>query len=68
MEPPLCTHAILTLVLLDTANVALLEKRVVEGLLLNTGPVTMEETLEITGGLLEPGEEGRVACGETGLD
>lgn len=61
-------HAVLTLVLLDTANVARLEKRVVEGLLLDTGPVTMEETLEPAGGLLELGEDEKVAGGEAGLD
>lgn len=61
-------HAVLTLVLLDTANVARLEKRAVEGLLLDTGPVTMEETLEPTGGLLELGEDEKVAGGDAGLD
>lgn len=61
-------HAVLTFVLLDTANVALLEKRAVEGLLPDTGPVTMEETLEPTGGLLEPGEDEMVAGGDAGLD
>lgn len=50
--------AVLTLVLLDTANVARLEKRAADGLLPDTGPVTMEDTLEPTGGLLEPGEGG----------
>lgn len=61
-------HAVLTLVLLDTANVALLEKRVVDGLLLDKGPVTMEEPLEPTGGLLELGEDEKVAGGDPGLD
>lgn len=60
-------HAVLTLVLLDTANVARLEKRAVEGLLPDTGPVTMEETLEPTGGLLDPGEDEKVAGGDAGL-
>lgn len=60
--------AVLTLVLLDTANVARLEKRAVEGLLLDTGPVTVEETLEPTGGLLELGEDEKVAGGDAGLD
>lgn len=56
------------LVLLDTANVARLEKRVVEGLLPDTGPVTMVETLEPTGGLLELGDDEKVAGGDAGLD
>lgn len=56
------------LVLLDTANVARLEKRVVEGLPLDTGPVTMEETLEPTGGLLKLGEDGKVTGGDVGLE
>lgn len=45
---------------------ALLEKRAVDGLL-DTGPVTMEETLEVAGGLLELGEVGKVAVGDGGL-
>lgn len=61
-------HAVLTLVLLDTANVARLEKRAAVGLLLDTGPVTMDETLEPTGGLLELGEDEKVAGGDAGLD
>lgn len=61
-------HMILTFVLLDTANVALLEKRAAEGLLPDTEPVTMEETLELTGGLLEPGEDEKVAGGDAGPD
>lgn len=51
----------LTLVLLETANVARLEKRPVDGLLLERGPVTMAETREATGGLLELGDEESVA-------
>lgn len=47
---------------------ARLEKRAVDGLLLDTGPVTMEETLEPTGGLLELGEDETVAGGDDGLD
>lgn len=47
---------------------ARLEKRVVEGLLLETGPVTMEETLEPAGGLLELGEDEEVAGGDAGPD
>lgn len=46
---------------------ARLEKRAVEGLLPDTGPVTMEETLEPTGGLLELGEDEKVAGGDAGL-
>lgn len=56
------------LVLLDTEKVARLEKRVVEGLLPDTGPVTVEETLEPTGGLLELGEDEKLAGGDAGLD
>lgn len=56
------------LVLLDTAKVARLEKRAVDGLLLATGPVTMEDTFELTGGLLELGEDEKVAGGDAGLD
>lgn len=48
--------AVLTLFLLDTANVARLEKRAGEGLLPITGPVVMDDTLEPTGGLLDPGD------------
>lgn len=55
-------------VLLDTANVARLEKRVMEGLLLDAGLVTMEETLEPAGGLLEVGDEEKAAGGDGGLD
>ncbi len=47
---------------------ALLEKRAVEGLLPDTGPVTVDKTLEPTGGLLELGEDEKVAGGEAGLD
>lgn len=47
---------------------ALLEKRAVEGLLPDTGPATMEETLEPTGGLLETGEDGKAAGGDVGLN
>lgn len=56
------------LVLLDTEKVARLEKRVMEGLLPEAGLVTMEETLEPAGGLLELGEEEKVAGGDAGLD
>lgn len=59
---------LLTLVLLETENVALLEKRAVEGLLPDTGPATMEETLEPTGGLLETGDDGKAAGGDVGLN
>lgn len=54
--------------LLDRAKVARLEKRVVEGLLLDNRPVTIEETLEPTGGLLEVGDDEKGAGGEVGLD
>lgn len=47
---------------------ARLEKRVVEGLLPDTGPVIMEETLAPTGGLLEVGEDERGPGGDAGLD
>lgn len=47
---------------------ARLEKRVVEGLLPDTGPVIMEETLAPTGGLLEVGEDERGAGGDAGLE
>lgn len=47
---------------------ARLEKRVVEGLLLDSGPVIMDVTLEPTGGLLELGEDEKVAGGDAGLD
>ena len=47
---------------------ARLEKRVVEGLLLDTGPVTMEETLEPAAGLLELGDDEKVAGVDAGLD
>lgn len=60
-------HAVLTLVLLVTAKVALLEKRVVEGLLLVTEPVTMEDTLESVVGLPWLGEDEEVAGGDDGL-
>lgn len=46
---------------------ARLEKRAVDGLPPDAGPVTMEDTLEPTGGLLEPGEHEKVAGGEAGL-
>lgn len=36
---------------------ARLEKRAGEGLLPDSGPVIMEETLEPAGGLLEPGDD-----------
>lgn len=46
------------LFLLDRAKVARLEKRVVDGLLLDNGPVTMEETLDPSaGGLAEVGDD-----------
>lgn len=46
------------LFLLIKAKVARLEKRVVDGLLLENGPVIMDETLDPTaGGLVEVGEE-----------
>lgn len=60
-------HAVLTLFLLDTANVARLEKRVVVGLPADTGPIIMEDTLEPTGGLLEVGDDEKVAGGDAGL-
>lgn len=44
------------LFLLDKAKVARLEKRVVEGLLLDNGPVTMDDTLDPTAGGLAGGE------------
>lgn len=47
---------------------ARLEKRAVEGLLPDTGPVIMEDTLEPTGGLLEPEEDEKVTGGDAELD
>lgn len=58
---------VLTLLLLDTANVARLEKRAGEGLVLDAGPVITEATLEPTGGLLDPGEEEKAAGAEAWL-
>lgn len=46
---------------------ALLEKRAVDGLLPDAGPVTMDDPLEPAGGLLEPGEHEKVAGGDVGL-
>lgn len=46
---------------------ARLEKRVMEGLLPDTGLVTMEETLEPAGGLLEVEEDEKVAGGDAGI-
>lgn len=40
---------------------ARLEKRAGEGLLLIAGPVVMEDTLEPTGGLLDPGDDEKAA-------
>lgn len=60
-------YEVLTFVLLDTAKVARLEKRVMEGLLPDTGLVTMEETLEPAGGLLEVEEDEKVAGGDAGI-
>lgn len=60
-------RALLTLFLLDTANVALLEKRVAVGLPADTGPIIMAATLEATGGLPEVGDDEKVAGGDAGL-
>lgn len=46
---------------------ARLEKRVVVGLPANTGPIIMEDTLEPAGGLLEVGDDEKVAGGDAGL-
>lgn len=58
---------VLTLFLLDTANVARLEKRAGEGLLPDTGPVVMADALEPTGGLLDPGDDEKAAGVEAWL-
>lgn len=58
---------VLTFVLLDRANVARLEKRAVDGLLPDTGPVIMEDTREPAGGLPELEEGEKVAGGDAGL-
>lgn len=60
-------HDLLTLFLLDTANVARLEKRVALGLPADTGPIIMAATLEATGGLPEVGDDEKVAGGDAGL-
>lgn len=60
-------RALLTLLLLDTANVARLEKRVAVGLPADTGPIIMAATLEATGGLPEVGDDEKVAGGDAGL-
>lgn len=50
-------RSLLTLALLDTAKMARLEKRVIEGLLLDPGLRSIEQPLYPAGGLLEVGEE-----------
>lgn len=60
-------NILLTLFLLDTANVARLEKRVAVGLPAEIGPIIMAATLEATGGLPKVGDDEKVAGGDAGL-